>query len=321
MICKNCGKKLPDDSRFCNYCGAVLDAPEEDDEEQRKLEALIAAGEGTQGGEEKAELAQTPGDEDKEPGKGDKKEKKKLSKWQVLAIICLIVFAIGFLFGDRSDDEEEEAAEPVDVEVGAASDPADESDDIVYSEDGTAREETVVRKYDNYTETFVYSYGEDGELTGYTYRWEDEGSVSVTVYDENGNRVSVDFQGEDSSYTTTYEYELDDDGEIIWMSYETFGTDSDGADYLEGAEYVYEDGMPVSWSSDDMTENTAYYYYLYNESYDYWGVYVISQEVDVDGYTLLGEITYNEDGTVEAVVEDGYEWVMHGDGIWPEKSE
>ena len=154
MFCKNCGKKISDDAKFCSYCGAeqnFVDCSSEDayQSSQKYVSKNEIISEHSISSSTSAEATQIA-----------KKKPKKLIVWISIVLILAIVVAMIVIFTTKKENDRQNA-----FIIGVS------QSDYTYifdDSDGKNIISTIVPKYDfeNFTFSITY-YAEKGLLNYY----------------------------------------------------------------------------------------------------------------------------------------------------------
>lgn len=104
MICKNCGSEIAEELRFCDKCGAAVEAPAEEAAETSSEETISAPEIEAEETSEAAPLNVAELLSETEPEQPAKKAKKSRKGLKITAVILAVLVALGgvaFLFRDK----------------------------------------------------------------------------------------------------------------------------------------------------------------------------------------------------------------------------
>lgn len=312
MFCGTCGSKLPDNARFCEECGAVVQENLPPKAENAPVTAPIKPVLKVQ---PKAEKPPKP-----------KKEKKKVNKGLIIGICAVLMVAvlaavlIPVIFPretiyvlKKQTLYNEDGSELVCLTY--------EYDDCARILSREADESGYEQAWDEELCVFVQvSTGLDGEPD-----WDDEyeydeygnvicmdshffGSIEVEYeYDEEGRFVSCQFEGTGAEYFCEY----DENGNLL-----SVGTNYGDGRVEEGYAFEYDSQGRLKSETQYTKVSTVHCEYHYDgdqlSSVDYYTAATIP---DADyAYAYSYEYTYDEDGRLEEMVRRGTEIRYEYDG-------
>lgn len=315
MYCSNCGKLLPDGSRFCYECGQPV-SPDAVKPVNETVKNVV-------------------------PPYGSPKKRSRVWLWILIGVLALAAVGTGLLFlvkaivsGRDLGDWRRTKVAYLDQDLNVTSFTEYQYDEtgnmirqIGYDGDGNV-ETTRIISYDDGSWIRQKEYDEDGELSftakaeydengnlvkvtifeddkkyWFTYQYDeqnrmigskdydDEGNLSGRYqmrYDDDDHMTEQTYYDKDGTVSSVNKYEYDDDGNRVLMSY----YDGDGNLTVEYRYYYDEDG--------NLTENnyfSSYGDYSFRTKYKY--------QFDEAG-NIIRESRYDDDGNF--IGRTNYEW-------------
>lgn len=280
-FCTQCGKEISDTAKYCKYCGAMSSYYE-------NLQTQTIAPDET-----------LPSDETTKTGSVNR---KKVFVFPVV-LVCFFVIALIFFHLELNTlvFNTETGSSSNEESVSTTNETSDNMNDGLNA--AKADNESPENEYILVRETIYYP---DGTQSTYTYDemgretevigqcYDSSGelvfSTDIYTYNQNGTIASEEicYDCNESKTTEYWTYEYDDAGNKrkarAEISYVSSNSDDIGSTWIE---YEYdENGYPIAWASDDMSEQAMW-------------------QEDEEGQEI-GRITYKEDGTVEIWIADGY---------------